>query len=61
MKLKNTNKNFYQPVPEQHYKKPYLLRKVKELEAKEEIKEYDGRDEGSGYAASHEYTTKRPS
>jgi hypothetical protein len=29
-------------VAEQHYKKTYLVRKAQELEAEEEIKEYDG-------------------
>lgn len=45
MKLKSTNKNYWQPVPEQHYKKTYLVRKAQELEAEEEIKAYDGETE----------------
>ena len=40
--MKNTNKNYFQPVAEQHYKKSFLLRKVKEEEAEEEIKDFDG-------------------
>ena len=42
MKLKNTRRNSWQPVAEQHYKKTYLVRKAQELEAEDEIKEYDG-------------------
>jgi hypothetical protein len=32
----------WQPVPEQQYKKQYLVRKVQEIEAEEEIRKYDG-------------------
>ena len=42
--MKNTNRNSFQPVPEQHYRKSYLLRKAEELEAEQEIKDYDGED-----------------
>jgi len=40
--LKNTTKNMFQPVAEQHYKKSYLLRQVLEQEAEQDIKEYSG-------------------
>lgn len=40
--MKNTNKNSFQPVAEQHYKKSYLLRQVLEQEAEQDIKDYDG-------------------
>ena len=40
--MKNTKSNSWQPVAEQHYKKTYLVRKAQELEAEDEIKEYDG-------------------
>jgi hypothetical protein len=33
------------PAPEQHYKKSYLVRKAQELEAEEEIKDYDGEND----------------
>ena len=52
--MKNTNKNSFQPVAEQHYKKSYLLRQVLEQEADEEIMKYAGTEEGSGYAADKE-------
>jgi hypothetical protein len=42
MKLKNTNKNTFQPVIEQHYKKSYLLRQIIEEEAEQDIKDYSG-------------------
>jgi len=40
--LKNTNKNTFQPVIEQHYKKSYLLRQIIEEEAEQDIKDYSG-------------------
>ena len=40
--MKTTNKNLYQSVSEQHYKKSYLLRQVLEQEAEQDIKDYDG-------------------
>jgi len=43
--MKNTNKNSFQPVNEQHYKKAYLLRQVIEEEAEQDIKNYDGTEE----------------
>jgi hypothetical protein len=47
MKLKNTIHDSWKPVLEQHYKKPYLLRKIKEQEAEEEIRTYDKRTSSS--------------
>jgi hypothetical protein len=38
--LKSTNKNYWMPVPEQHYNKHYLMRKIQEEEAEQEINEY---------------------
>jgi len=32
------------PVAENSYKKPFLMRKVQEKEAEEEIKDYDGKE-----------------
>jgi hypothetical protein len=40
--MKNTNKNTFQPVIEQHYKKSYLLRQIIEEEAEQDIKDYSG-------------------
>ena len=40
--MKKANKSSFLPVPEQHYSKHYLLRKAQELEAEQEIREYDG-------------------
>lgn len=40
--MKSTNKNYWTPVPEQHYKKHYLIRKAQEYEAEQEIEEYAG-------------------
>ena len=40
--MKKTKHSLWQPAAEQHYKKTYLVRKAQELEAEEEIKEYDG-------------------
>lgn len=39
--MKNTKHNSWQPVPEQHYKKPYLIRKAEETEAEDEIERYE--------------------
>jgi hypothetical protein len=41
MNLKNTGKNYWQPVAEQHYKKTYLVRKAQEIEAEKEIERYE--------------------
>jgi hypothetical protein len=41
MNLKSTNKNYWTPVPEQHYKKTYLVRKAQEIEAEEEIVRFE--------------------
>ncbi len=40
--MKKTKHSLWQPAAEQHYKKTYLVRKAQELEAEDEIKEYDG-------------------
>lgn len=45
MRLKNTDKNLFRPVSEQHYKKSYLLRQILDAEAEEDIKQYDGTTE----------------
>ena len=39
--LKTTTKNYWQPVADQHYKKTYLVRKAQEVEAEEEIEQYE--------------------
>lgn len=41
MKLKNTDKNYWQRVPDQHYSKNYLIRKIEEQEAEDEIDEFE--------------------
>lgn len=41
MLLKNNNHNHFEPVEKQHYKKSYLMRKIQEQEAEEEVESYD--------------------
>jgi hypothetical protein len=43
-KLKSTNHNSFVRVPDQHYKKPYLVRKIQEQEAEKAIREYYGEE-----------------
>lgn len=47
--MKNKSKNCFEPVVEQGYKKAYLMRRIQEEEAEQEMKYFD-EDEGSGYA-----------
>lgn len=37
--MKNTTRNYYDPVDKQHYKKKYLLRKIEEDESERMIKD----------------------
>ncbi len=39
--MKKTTHDSYVPVPEQHYKKKYLQRKIQEQEAEDEINNYE--------------------
>lgn len=39
--LKKTTHDSFEPADKQHYKKRYLVRKLEEQEAKEEIKEWE--------------------
>lgn len=59
--MKNKNKNCFEPVVEQGYKKAYLMRRIEEAEAEEEMKEGwdDVVNEGSGYADQTE-SLKKP-
>lgn len=41
--MKKTTKDCTEPVDKTHYKKKYLVRKLEEHEAEQEIKEYEDR------------------
>jgi len=43
--MKTNDKNLYEPVDKQAYKKKYLLRKEQEVEAEQQIKEYSPEEE----------------
>jgi len=59
--MKNKNKNCFEPVVEQGYKKAYLMRIIEEQEAEQQMKEEGWdliTDEDRSYA--DEYSTKKP-
>jgi hypothetical protein len=39
--MKNKEKNLNEPLPKQKFKRNYILRKYEEVEAEQEIKEFD--------------------
>lgn len=45
--MKTEDKNTYEAEPKRHYKKRYLLRKLEEQEAEQEIKRYEDSETGS--------------
>lgn len=46
--MKKTTHDYTEPVAKQHYKKKYLVRKFEELEAEQEIKDYENCTDESG-------------